>query len=134
MMSSLIINTARDCIGTPFRHQGRIAGKALDCAGLVVHIARSLNFKYQDVSGYERSPHKDLLKKVLDSQICLQRIDVLEPGCVVLFRIRTEPQHLAIFTGETIIHAYETVGRVVEERCGEFWKKRVIAAYRMVSE
>ena len=39
MTSADIIAIARACLGTPFRHQGRIPGVALDCAGLVVAVA-----------------------------------------------------------------------------------------------
>ena len=41
-----IIEAAAECIGVPFRHQGRSIepgpGQGIDCVGLAVHVARSL--------------------------------------------------------------------------------------------
>ena len=36
MTADDIVNAARECVGTPFRHQGRVLGVGLDCAGLVL--------------------------------------------------------------------------------------------------
>ncbi|MBK8745664.1 MAG: peptidase P60, partial [Propionivibrio sp.] len=41
-MTAAILAAARACIGTPFVHQGRIPGLALDCAGLVVAVAQAI--------------------------------------------------------------------------------------------
>ena len=45
-------------------------------------------------------------------------------------RFSGEPQHLAIFTGENIIHSYESVGKVCEHRMADVWAVRIVRVYR----
>ena len=51
MNANGIIASARACLGTPFLHQGRIPGVALDCAGLVGIIADSAMGNGGEVKG-----------------------------------------------------------------------------------
>ena len=125
-----IIAAARACIGTPFRHQGRIPGVALDCAGLVVAVAESVGAAYVDHAGYGRNPAHGMLESVLDAQPFLERVFDRKPGDVLLMRFSGEPQHLAIFTGTNIIHSYEAVGRVCEHRLASVWAARIVRTYR----
>lgn len=127
------VAAARECVGTPFVHQGRINGRALDCAGVVVHVAARLGADYLDVAGYSRQPHGGTLESVLDSQPCLQRVAIndIEPGDVLVMRFGRVPQHLGIWTGDTLIHAYETVGACVEHRMDDKWRARIVRAYRI---
>lgn len=41
-----------------------------------------------------------------------------------------DPQHLAIFTGDTLIHSYASVGSVCEHRLASVWAARIVCAYR----
>jgi cell wall-associated NlpC family hydrolase len=130
MTAEDILAAARGCIGTPFRHQGRIAGQSLDCAGLVVHVAKTIGADYIDVQGYGRLPHKGLLESTLDAQPCLARVDDMRQGDVLLMRFGREPQHLAICAGETIIHSYQNAGKVCEHGLTGPWPARIVAIYR----
>ena len=56
MTPEAIVASARAAIGTPFRHQGREAGRGLDCAGLLVHVAREIGAEPRDRGGYARMP------------------------------------------------------------------------------
>jgi cell wall-associated NlpC family hydrolase len=125
-----IIDAARSCIGTPFRHQGRCPGRGIDCAGVVVFVASQLGFAVRDVRGYHRTPHKGRLQKALEENPFLTQVAEPQPGDVLLLRIRHDPQHLAIYAGDSIVHSYETVGRVLEERFSDFWRARIVAIYR----
>lgn len=129
-----IIELARGCMETPFKHQGRVPGVALDCAGVLVHVLTSLGLPCIDERGYPRSPYKGLIKSILDSQPALENVGRSdpEPGNVLLMRFKIEPQHVAIFTGSTIIHAYSGIGRVVEHSIDSAWKKRITSVYRIV--
>ena len=87
-----IIEAAAECIGVPFRHQGRSIepgpGQGIDCVGLAVHVARSLGLEYIDRTGYSRSPNGTDLQDTLDAQPCLlpiKRSDV-QPGDLLLMR------------------------------------------------
>ena len=62
-----------------------------------------------DVAGYSRTPSGGLLEASLDVQPGLDRVMLNErqPGDLLLMRFSSDPQHLAICAGDTIIHAYE---------------------------
>ena len=125
-----IVEFARECVGTPFRHQGRLIGSGLDCVGLVVHCMESMGLPYNDLTGYPRTPVEGKIKKCLDAEPSLEPIAELEPGCVILFRISKEPQHIAIYTGEGIIHSYLATKKVVESGLGLAWRRRIVKLYR----
>lgn len=127
-----ILAAARECLGTPFRHQGRLLGEALDCAGVAVHVARRIGCDVSDLAGYARTPHGGLLEQALDAQVCLTRVAIADraPGDLLLMRFTGEPQHLAILAEGTIIHAYEAVGKCCEHRLASSWAARIERAYR----
>ena len=127
-----IIQAARELIGTPFVHQGRIPGRALDCAGLVVAVAQAVGVEYIDQTGYSRSPSGGLLEAALDEQPGITRIAPAEraPSDVLLMRFAGDPQHLALLAGSTIIHAYEAPGLVCEHDLTDLWARRIVRVYR----
>jgi cell wall-associated NlpC family hydrolase len=131
-LADKILAAARACLGTPFRHQGRLPGIALDCAGLICHVCESIGVPYTDERGYSRLPHQGRLQAALDAQESLVRVSDPAPGDVLLFRFRTEPMHIGIYAGETIIHAYEQAGKVCEHRMDDAWRARIVQAYRIV--
>ncbi len=129
-----ILAAARQCIGTPFRHQGRLIGFGLDCAGVAVHVARQVGVGHLDVSGYGRTPASGQLEQSLDGQPCLERIALADraTGDLLLMRFASDPQHLAICAGETIIHAYEATGQCCEHRLSSLWASRIVRVYRFL--
>lgn len=117
---------------TPFRHQGRVPGLGLDCAGLLVHCFLENNIDVVDIPGYGRSPAKAALECALKQQPKLVRIYQLEPGCILLMRFAKEPQHLALYTFDnTVIHSYESVGLVCEHILDEFWRKKIVGMFKI---
>lgn len=139
MMVEKIISAARAEIGTPFRHQGRLPGKALDCAGLVCHVAGTLGFDYRDREGYSRYPAGGLLEDALDGQPCLERIAIadMRAGDVLLMRFAGDPQHLAFHVGwsdsyqaEGIVHAHMRARKVCEHVLTDEWRGRIVRVYR----
>lgn len=131
MTAEQIIAAARSALGVPFVHQGRSTA-GMDCAGLVVHVCKTLGIAHVDAVGYSRNPYSGMLESSLDAQPCFERVTTLQPGAVLLMRFSKEPQHLAIFTGDTIIHSYSTVGKVCEHRLADVWAARIVRAYRFV--
>ena len=127
-----ILSAARQCLGTPFRHQGRLLGFGLDCAGVAIHVARQIGVGHLDVSGYSRTPSNGQLEQSLDAQPCLERIPLTRPspGDLLLMRFASDPQHIAICAGETIIHAYEAAGQCCEHRLSSLWQSRIVRVYR----
>ncbi len=132
MTAEDIVFAARQCVGTPFRHQGRLLAFGLDCAGVAIHVAREIGAGVIDVSGYGRTPAHGQLERSLDSQPCLERVflEDRKAGDLLLMRFASEPQHLAICAGETIIHAYEAAGLCCEHRLSSLWAARIVRVYR----
>lgn len=131
-MVEAILTAARQCLGTPFRHQGRLVGIGLDCAGVLIHVADQIGFGYLDVAGYGRTPRQGQLEQALDDQPALQRVSLADrqSGDVLLMRFNSDPQHLAVCAGETVIHAYEHVGKCCEHRLSDLWVARIVRVYR----
>lgn len=141
MTPSEILAAARREIGTPFRHQGRLPGKALDCAGLVIVTAARLGVAYADLTGYSRRPSGRLLESALDSQPGLIRVSEMQSGDIMLMRFNGDPQHLAFYVGfnnaygaDGIIHAMFNTGRqnskVCEHILNDEWRVRIVGVYR----
>lgn len=134
MTPETIIAAARELLEMPFRHQGRASSGKTDCAGVICHVAESHGLPYSDQTDYPRLPGSGRLESALDDQPCLIRVPVStrQAGDVLLMKFAGDPQHLTIFTGSTIIHAYETVGKVAEHRLDEAWERRIVRCYRFV--
>ena len=83
--------------------------------------------------GYGRTPNAGQLQRTLDAQAILQRVPNVadrQPADLLLMRFATDPQHLAIFAGNTIIHAHEASGKCVEHVLSPVWASRIVAVYR----
>lgn len=133
MTADDIVGKARECLDTKFRHQGRLKGVGLDCVGMVIYVATSLGVEHVDVPAYGRTPARGLLEATLDIQPFLERVADLsdmQAGDVLMMTFDGDPQHLAIYTGENVVHGYSAVGKVVEHRLDAVWRGRVVRAYR----
>lgn len=135
-MAERIVAYARECVETPFRHQARLPGIAIDCAGVICHVMDRLGLPYQEMQGYPRQPYAGMLEQVLDSQPHLVRIarEEMMPGDVLLMRFKGDPQHLAILSDGMIIHAYADAGKCCEHDFTGPWPGRVVRVYRIVGE
>lgn len=129
-----IVAEAREWIGTPFKHQARTKGKAVDCIGLVYGVAESLGIAPDEIpenyKGYKRTPDSGKLREGLNQYMDKVRLSQIQPGDVLLMTFTGEPQHLAIYTGSTIIHAYSIVKKVTEHTLSAKWRRRICGAYR----
>jgi NlpC/P60 family putative phage cell wall peptidase len=127
-----IVAKAREYVGTPFRHQGRWKGRGVDCVGLLACVAHELDLTQYDYTGYSRFVKPEQVRAALARVLReLDAGELLRAGDVLLFRIRSTEQHVAIWTDdETMIHAYECAGRVVEHRYAESWRRRTVGRFR----
>jgi cell wall-associated NlpC family hydrolase len=107
-----IVVEARKWLGAPYRHQGRDV-RGIDCVGLPIIIARTLGLlpKDFDTSVYGRLPTSDIIDRL--SSVCAQSTEV-KVGSIIVIAWSKIAAHTAIYTGESMIHAYESVGKVVE--------------------
>ena len=132
-----IVAIARETIGTPYAHQGRVAGLALDCAGVPVHVAKRLGMSFEDITNYGRLPQPDEMKRVLDLNLVRVPKNQMQPGDVAWMKFEKDPQHFGIignylYGGHSLIHAYNGLGveRVGEHRIDEIWLRRIVGVWR----
>ncbi|TVO75145.1 NlpC/P60 family protein [Sedimenticola selenatireducens] len=124
-----IVIEAKTWIGTPFHHQAAVKRVGCDCAGMVKGVWRELGNDVSKVPvDYPRTPSGGNLVRILIE--FLDRTVTPKAGDVILFTLLNEPQHLGILTDKnTVIHAYQPFGKVVEHRLDDKWKRRVTAYY-----
>jgi cell wall-associated NlpC family hydrolase len=133
-----IISEARSWLGTPFQLQQRMKGVAVDCAGLVICVARALGIVAADfdVKGYSRRPDGRLLE-LCDKHLIRVGQNEMQPGDVVVASVDADPQHMGILGdhrhgGLSIIHAAshaDGTGSVVETRLAFSRSLVFVAAY-----
>ena len=125
-----IAKAAQGFVGTPFMHQGRMPGVAMDCAGVALCAAWQAGVAIADFHAYGAMPRQQtVLQQVADR--CMA-VDYGEraPGDLLLFTIRRVPMHFAVWDGKCIIHALEPKGGVVRHSMGTAWAGRVHSCWR----
>lgn len=106
-----------------FLHQGRSRHGA-DCLGyigaLLGELGSDVVLKYLPIN-YARSPQALLIEGLA----ALSREIALQPGALLIFRwpLEQHASHAAIYTGQTMIHCYQSVGGVVEHGFRGAWPK-----------
>lgn len=130
LQRSAIILAARECIGTPFHHQGRLVGVGIDCVGVIAHIGARLGILLQDCAGYSRRPDGKTLMQYVRKSLVEKKSDG-EPGDVVVFWVEKPnlPSHVGVLTETGIVHA------LFGQKCAEhrfpepYWAARMYAVY-----
>lgn len=103
-----IVDYARTWVGSRWRHQGRGEGKnrAIDCAGLLVRIARNFDLPLEDVVGYRREPSRDFVRHLRNETDPCHGI---VHGSIGIFHDTIQPCHTGIFAVNdgriTVIHS-----------------------------
>lgn len=130
-----ILETTRNWIGTPYRHQGRHKGKFVDCVGLIVGVGEDLGLQLIAPKAYSPSPASNLVLEYADRSLIRIPENELAIGRIAIMWgfDRNEAQHLAV-VGEhagqlTMIHALSRSGKVVEHQWDNFWMKRLVRVY-----
>ena len=130
-MANSIVEIARETIGSPFHHQGRVVGVGIDCVGVLVHVFERLGLPYFDVKGYPRESTGSYLMDVLDKQPSLMATKDLKEGDLLLFAFSKFPQHVGVYTGTSIIHARYQHKKVVEHNFDRTWQRIHKKTYRV---
>jgi NlpC/P60 family putative phage cell wall peptidase len=127
-----VVRVARTWLGTPYHHQGRVKGAGVDCAGLLVGVAKELGLSDFDVTGYSGRPNGDSLTRVCQEQMTPITLEKLSAGDVLLFKFEAHAGHLGIFIGDnTLIHSYMPRRQVVEHSLDARWWSLVAGQYRL---
>jgi cell wall-associated NlpC family hydrolase len=132
-----VVACARSWLGTPFHHQARLRSVGVDCAGLVIGVARELGFVPEDfdVGGYGRLPDGKSLMECCCCHMEPVGADVMLPGDVLVVTYDQAPQHLGVLGdyrhgGLSLIHAASRAGRVIETRLMFSRSMRFVGAFR----
>lgn len=131
--------TARGYLETPFKHQGRLPGIALDCVGELICTCRELLLVAADFdfTGYPAVPDGRSFLGTCDRYMTRIKTTAARVGDAVVIVWARDPQHIAIL-GErmyegrpllTLIHA--VAQGVVEQRLDERLRQKIVAAYRL---
>lgn len=129
-----IVAAARAMLGTPFHHQGRVPGVGVDCAGLVVCALQQSGLDVSDRAGYGRIPAQGLFSQTVAEQCDAIDLADVQPGDLLSFAFRSDPQHIAIVVSIDpimMIHAVQTNKRVVENGLDATWRERLRGAWRV---
>lgn len=107
------IEEVRACLGTRWRHQGRLPGVGLDCVGLVVVPAGRVGLRVADSLDYGLRPD-GRLRAMVEAQ--MDPSPDPRPGDVLLFWAERPgvASHVGVMTSLGVIHTDRSVGRVVE--------------------
>lgn len=128
-----IVDEARSWLGTPYRHQGRLKGVSVDCAGLLVCVARALGLPALDMTGYARRPD-GTLRDFVHGQTDPVAPGAQQAGDIVIFHWNNDPVHLGILTSpSSIIHAFAINRNVCEHAIDEKWRRNIVG-YRAFKE
>jgi len=127
-----VIHEAASCIGTPFHLNQRTKYAGMDCAGLIWHVLESCGLYFPEYISYSRH-HAYGMRVYRHLRASLNEIpvDQVQIASVYLFWVRQRliPQHIAIWEGRRIIHAYPEAKGVVRTTLGPYWSKRIFAAF-----
>jgi cell wall-associated NlpC family hydrolase len=131
LLRARVIAAARTCLGTPFRHQGRLPDRGLDCVGVIVVAARALGMAPADYRDYGRLPQGGLLEARL-ATAGLKAVDpaAAGPGDVLVFTFERWPRHVGLKTDRGLLHAWAQRRRVVEHSMTADWLARISGAFR----
>lgn len=126
---ALIIRKAREWLGTPYHHQASLKGVGCDCAGLVIGVYAELGMNLPNVpTDYSATPSNGTLISTVSSYG--YEVAVPLPGDVMVLKFLNEPHHLAFYAGNSMIHSYAPVGRVVEHAIDTKWARRIVGYWR----
>ncbi|HEX4499863.1 MAG TPA: NlpC/P60 family protein [Scandinavium sp.] len=139
-----IVQLARSCLGTPFRHQGRVPGRGLDCVGLVIYLSNELQLSaaHYDFTAYPRFPSQQSVQAELTEHLARVTFDDAQHGDVVLVADDGNHScHVGILArdaegNDRLIHAAARARAVVEQHIDRALRRkmRAIFRFRMITE
>ena len=130
-----IVAEARSWIGTPWAHQQREKGRAVDCAGFASMTGKNAGVSTFDMRDYERLPNGTMLG-ILGREMTRIPVSTMQPADVVAIAFNGEPMHIGIVTpywhGDhlAIVHASNQRGKVCEHRIDPVLRRMIVAAFR----
>jgi cell wall-associated NlpC family hydrolase len=124
----MVAAEAMSWVGTPWHRNASLKGVGADCVGVVAGTALALGLPVKYRNDYPQVPDGSLLREL--SAQCTA-IAALEPGAVLLMTFTAVPHHVAIYTGDGIVHAYAQVRRCVFLPWDDYWRAKVRGIFRL---
>jgi NlpC/P60 family putative phage cell wall peptidase len=132
-----IVEEARQWVGTPYVHQAAAFGAGCDCVGLIRGVGFATGAlprrdqEWKRFNAYGRLPNPARMAEGM-REFLLPVDGAPEPGDILwlAWRSLAQPMHLAIYTGDTMIHSYSDIGRVVEHAYSPEWQRRLHSVWR----
>ena len=125
-----IINESRTWLKTPFKHQGRVKHKGVDCVGLIIGVAKDLGIFDCRIHNYPEYPDVNMMTMNMDNHLIPIKIKDMNIGDIFYLKFFNAPIHVGIKTDRGIIHAYKPYREVVEHKLNDKWISRIHAAYK----
>ena len=118
-----IVAAARGLVGARTAPQGRNTATGIDCLGLAWLALRSGGIELRVPQDYSlRADNRARLAEGLQAAglVPVAKAD-MAPGDLVIFAVSAGQHHLAVWAGETIVHADFAARRVVETHVPVEW-------------
>lgn len=134
MTGADIVTAARKFRGARWRHQGR-RPDGVDCIGLVVLARAALNLETLDVTDYSRLASDESMLRYCREHLVEIARDDLRPGDLLVMAFDNQ-RHMGVVGdypggGLSLIHAYASSRKVVENRLDDYWLARLRGCFRM---
>lgn len=134
---SMIVETARGWIGTPYHHQASVRHVGTDCLGLVRGVWKELyGIDAEKPPAYSRDWAEasgcEAMLEAASRHLVPKPVASIGVGDVIVFRLRagTVAKHAAIVTGQaTMVHAIEGAP-VAEVALTNWWRRRIAGAFQ----
>jgi len=135
-LADAIVAEARTWLGVPWRHQGR-SRAGVDCAGLVVLVARALELADHDSTAYGRRAQGQGFVEHFRGHMDGITVTQARPGDVLVFADQAYPCHCGFLTERLgrphLLHAHATRRQVIEEPYAGEWPAKIKFAFRFRS-
>lgn len=135
-MNMQVVTEARSWLGVRWAHQGR-SREGIDCAGLVIRVARDLGYTRFDTTAYARQATDETMLALCAQHLQPVDVAVIAPGDVLVLAFENQ-RHMGVVGnyfagGLSLIHAYALAPhRVVEVRLDSTWRARILGAFRFI--
>lgn len=137
-MNMQVVTEARSWLGVRWAHQGR-SREGIDCAGLVIRVARDLGYTRFDTTTYARQATDETMLALCREHLAPVDAADIEPGDVLVMAFENQ-RHMGIVGNYpllpgalSLIHAYALAPhRVVEVRLDSAWRARILGAFRFI--
>ena len=143
-LADLIVAEAESWLNTPWEHQGRIKGQAVDCANFIAMTFAAVLPQYHAKleglkNNYRRNENGKLLREILRNETDFVETEDRQRGDLIAFidearKERDVPRHLVFIrnvTNATTIVIDPTPRGVRRHRLNAYWVDRIHSVWRV---